>query len=106
MRRLLVLVAILAGSTAAAPAALAHPETARDPFAPLIAPPEPAAAASGVPGAPTAPPAQVEPDPNDELPGTGTSTGSWFGIAYFLVVFGAGAVGLSKALAPPAPSAR
>ncbi len=96
----------LALAFVAAPAALAHEDTAvRDPFAPLIAPPAPDGSVTD-PTNPTDPTVPVVPDPVDPLPDTGSSTSSWFGVAYFLVAFGAGAVVLSKVLGPPRVSLR
>lgn len=85
----------------AAPAALA--QEARDPFAPLIAPPGTTGATD--PGALVDPTVPVDPapDPVDPLPDTGSSTSSWFAVGYFLVALGGGAVVLSKVLGPPPP---
>ena len=87
-----------------APAALAQdPAPARDPFAPLIAPPT--ADGSTDPSNPTDPTVPVDPvDPVDPLPNTGSPLSTWFGIGYFLVALGGGAVVLSKVLAPPRAS--
>lgn len=106
MRKFLGLMFLVAALLAVAPAAGAQPETARDPFAPLIAPPT--VAPTGVPGAPAAPAPTIAPTAPavDPLPDTGASTGSWAGIGYVLVAFGAGAVVLSKVFGPTPVSTR
>ena len=107
MRKFLgVLGLILILAITAAPAAFAQDTTtARDPFLPLISE---TPAGSTDPGAPTDPTVPVDPDPDpvDPLPDTGSSTTSWFGVAYFLVAFGGGAVVLSKVLGPTPVSSR
>jgi LPXTG-motif cell wall-anchored protein len=87
-------------SLAAAPAALAQEPIARDPFLPLIVPDSGTGTVDPAnPADPTIPVDPI-PDPVDPLPNTGSSTSSWFGVGYFLVALGGGAVVLSKVLGP------
>lgn len=105
MRKLLALAALVGALTLVSPAAAAHPEGVRDPFAPLVSPTT-APAAPGVPGDPVAPPPPVAPAPTDPLPTTGSSPTPWVGLGYLLVALGAGAVALSRLFGPAALSAR
>ncbi len=107
MRKFLGVLGIaLVMSVAAAPAALAQDRpAARDPFAPLIAPPT--ADGSIDPVNPTDPTVPVVPvEPVDPLPDTGSSTSAWFAVAYFLMALGGGAVVLSRVFGPPPLSTR
>ena len=105
MRKFLGLCAIVLVLLAAAPAALAQSDTGvRDPFVPLIAPSPVATEGTGatVPTVPVDP----APDPNEPLPGTGSSTSSWIGLGYVLMALGAGAVVLSRVFGPARLAAR
>ncbi|MDQ3953850.1 MAG: hypothetical protein M3279_12955 [Actinomycetota bacterium] len=108
MRKFLGLCAIVFVLLAAAPAALAQSDTGvRDPFVPLIAP-SPVATEGTDPAVPTDPTVPVDPvpDPNEPLPGTGSSASPWVGLGYVLIALGAGAVVLSKVLGPVRLTAR
>ena len=81
--------------------ALAQSDTGvRDPFVPLISPTVPDDGTTD----PTVPVDDggivVQPDPTDPLPGTGSSSATWFGLAYVVIALGTGAVMLSKLFGP------
>ncbi len=106
MRKLLGLCAVVFVLLAAAPSALAQSDAGvRDPFVPLIAP-SPVATAGTDPTVPTDPvPVNPAPDPDEPLPGTGSSTTSWVGMGYALIALGAGAVVLARVFGPLRPRA-
>ncbi|HEX2195358.1 MAG TPA: hypothetical protein VHJ76_00410 [Actinomycetota bacterium] len=102
MRKVLCLCAVVLAFAVAAPSALAQSDTGvRDQFVPLIAP-SPVATGGTVPTTPVDPAVPVDPvpDPNEPLPGTGSSTSPWVGLGYVLVALGAGAVVLSRVYGP------
>ncbi len=101
MRKFLGIGAIVLASLAASAPALAQDDApVRDPFVPLV---QPSPVATGTdPTVPVDPAAPVDPapDPNEPLPGTGSSAATWFGLGYVLVALGAGAVAVAKLFAP------
>lgn len=106
MRKFLGLAVIFFALLAPGAPALAQSETVRDPFVPLISPTVPDDGTTD----PTVPiddgGTVVQPDPTDPLPGTGSSSATWFGLAYVVAALGAGSIVLSKLYGPLRLTAR